>query len=80
VEVEVELVGQVQDQLVLQLDDLVVLEAVQLLLTMVDLLVHPLLEEQVILLQLVLLKEIMEVQHFFIHQIELVEVEVVLEL
>ena len=80
-EVEVEvLVGQLVGQTVKPLENLEVLVVEQLLLIMVDLVVHQLLEDQVIHLLLLLPKETMEVQHLFIHHIELVDLEVVLEL
>ena len=80
-EVEVEvLVGQLVGQTVKPLENLEVLVVEQLLLIMVDLVVHQPLEDQVIHLLLLLRKETMEVQHLFIRHIELVGLEAVLEL
>ncbi|MGB0826016.1 MAG: alpha/beta hydrolase family protein [Synechococcus sp.] len=79
VEVEEALVGQLTDQIVVLLENLEVLVVEELLLIMVGHLVHQLQEDQVIHLLLHLLKEIMEVQHLFIHHLELVDLEAVLE-
>tara|TARA_A100000172_G_scaffold73203_1_gene54674 strand:+ start:223 stop:465 length:243 start_codon:yes stop_codon:yes gene_type:complete len=78
--VEEELVGQVVDHQLMLQENLEVLVVEQLLLIMVDLVVHQPQEDQVTHLLLVHLKEIMEVQHLFTHHIELGDLEVVLEL
>jgi hypothetical protein len=78
--VEEELVGQVIDHQLMLQENLEVLVVEQLLLIMVDLVVHQPQEDQVTHLLLVHLKEIMEVQHLFTHQVELGDLEVVLEL